>query len=460
MKPQPTILIVEDKTGEREALTRLLRQEGFIVIAVSSAEEATGYLEETVDLVISDLRMGENSGLDLLQLWKVRQPGTPFIIMTAHGDVTTAVDAMKLGALDYLTKPINPDELFILINRCLEFRSKDETIRNLRERLDDRLGFEKMIGVSKAILNLFDQARRAAKADCTVLITGESGTGKELVAEALHHNSGRCSGPFITVNMAAVPEQLVESELFGHIKGSFTGAMGSRIGRFESADGGTLFIDEIGDFAQASQAKLLRVLENHKINPIGSNDEKQVNVRVVAATSRHLEELVQQQKFREDLYYRLNVVTIHLPPLRERPEDIPLLVAHFNKTICAAQGRPELKLDPELIHFLQNYEWPGNVRQLRNAVESMIVLAHNDQLTIDDLPSTIDNDPLTAQTRLVKSGGAGAGLLRDLQRAAVERTLAEHKGNRTRTAEALGISVRTLQRKLKGWGMENSDVVS
>lgn len=461
MKPQPTILVVEDKTGEREALTRLLRQEGFQVIAVSSAEEATGHLEDAIDLVISDLRMGENSGLDLLQLWKVRQSGTPFIIMTAHGDVTTAVDAMKLGALDYLTKPINPDELFILINRCLEFRSKDETIRNLRERLDDRLGFEKMIGVSKAILNIFDQARRAAKADCTVLITGESGTGKELVAEALHHNSARCRGPFITVNMAAVPEQLVESELFGHIKGSFTGAMGSRVGRFESADSGTLFIDEIGDFAQASQAKLLRVLENHKITPIGSNDDKLVNVRVVAATSRHLEDLVQQQKFREDLYYRLNVVTIHLPPLRERAEDIPLLVAHFNKTICAAQNRPELKLDPELVHFLQNYEWPGNVRQLKNAIESMIVLAHNDQLTLDDLPCTIDNDPLIAQNRVSTSSGNGSGgLLRDLQRAAVEKTLAEHKGNRTRTAEALGISVRTLQRKLKGWGLENNDIAS
>ena len=220
---------------------------------------------------------------------------------------------------------MNPDELLILIARCIEFHRKDETIRQLQERLDDRLGFEKMIGSSRAILDVFEQARMAAQADCTVLVTGESGTGKELVAEALHHNSPRRHGPFMTVNMAAVPEHLVESELFGHVKGAFTGALGARTGRFEASHGGSLFIDEIGDFALSSQAKLLRVLENHTVTPVGCNDDKIVDVRAIAATSRRLEEMVKEGRFREDLYYRLNVVTIHLPALRERREDIPLL---------------------------------------------------------------------------------------------------------------------------------------
>ena len=453
MKKNSTILIVDDQLNEREALGRVLRQEGFRVVSAANAEQATGFFEEPVDLVISDLRMGENSGLDLLRLWKSRMPATPFIMMTAYGDVTSAVDAMKLGAEDYLSKPVNPDELLMLIDRCLEFRQKDETIRHLKERLDERLGFEKMIGSSKLMLDLFDQVRRAARSVCTVLITGESGTGKELISEALHHHSLRSHGPFVTVNMAAVPEHLVESELFGHVKGAFTGAMGARIGRFEAAEGGTLFIDEIGDFAQASQAKLLRVLENHTITPIGSNNDKHVDVRVVAATSRHLDEMVREQKFREDLYYRLNVVTIHLPPLRDRPEDIPLLVAHFNKTLCALQNRAELEFDSELLDFLYKYEWPGNVRQLRNAMESMIVLARGERLTIDDLPSSIESESGSESTSKLTDGG----MLRDLQRSAVEKALHEHLGNRTRAATALGISVRTLQRKLKIWGLDNQD---
>jgi len=456
LKNSPTILIVDDQLNERDALSRMLRQEGFLVVAATNAEQAAGFFEDPIDLVISDLRMGENSGMDLLRLWKIRKPATPFIMMTAYGDVTSAVNAMKLGAQDYLSKPVNPEELLLLIARCLEFRQKDETIRHLKERLDERLGFEKMIGSSKVMLDLFDQVRRAARSVCTVLITGESGTGKELIAEALHHHSPRSNGPFVTVNMAAVPEHLVESELFGHVKGAFTGAMGARIGRFEAADGGTLFIDEIGDFAQASQAKLLRVLENHKITPIGGNNDKQVDVRVVAATSRHLEEMVKQQKFREDLYYRLNVVTIHLPPLRDRPEDIPLLIAHFNKTLCTLQNRLELDLDSELLDFLYKYEWPGNVRQLRNAMESMIVLARGECLTMDDLPRTIESEVIGETTLRISDGG----MLRDLQRSAVEKALQEHFGNRTRAAVALGISVRTLQRKLKSWGVENNDVAN
>lgn len=456
MKPKPRILIVEDQPGEREALGRLLRQEGYDIELAGDPQQALTFLEEPVDLVVSDLRMGENSGIDLLRHWKARRPKTPFVMVTAHGDIESAVEAMKLGAEDYLTKPVNPDELLILLARCLEFHSKDETIRQLQERLDERLGFERIVGASKEILEIFEQARRAARSECTVLVTGESGTGKELIAEALHQNSLRREGAFVTVNMAAVPEHLVESELFGHVKGAFTSAIAARMGRFEAAHNGTLFIDEIGDFALASQAKLLRVLENHTITPIGSNDDKQVNVRVVAATSRHLEEMVRDREFREDLYYRLNVVTIHLPSLRDRPEDIPLLAAHFLKQMSEAHGKGELEYDSSLMHFLTSYEWPGNVRQLRNCIESMVVLARGSLLTLDDLPATLDSDPLLAGGRLTPMGKS----LRDLQRVAVEQALAEHQGNRTRAAEALGISVRTLQRKLKAWGMEKAEALS
>lgn len=449
------ILIVEDKQNERQAMARLLAQEDYQVVVSENPQQAVGLLGTPVDLVISDLRMGDNSGLDLLRIWKKRRPATPFIMVTAYGDVNSAVEAMKLGAEDYLTKPVNPEELLILISRCLESRRKDQTIRELRERLDERLGFEKLIGNSKAMLELFDQARLAAQSDCTVLIMGESGTGKELIAEAVHQNSPRNTGPFVTVNMAAVPDHLVESELFGHIKGAFTGAMAARVGRFEAAHGGTLFIDEIGDFALASQAKLLRVLENHVVTPIGSNDDKQVDVRVVAATSRELEAMVKDHAFREDLYYRLNVVTLSLPALRERPEDIPLLVSYFLDSLGEIHGKSGLSLDSELTQFLYTFEWPGNVRQLRNTMESMIVLSRGDQLTMDSLPARLETEPLLDQGRPAHSGTS----LEALERAAVERMLAETNGHRTKAAHALGISVRTLQRKLKAWGLENADEV-
>jgi DNA-binding NtrC family response regulator len=447
------ILVVEDKQHERLAIARLLWQEDYEVVLAENPEQACGFLDEDVDLVISDLRMGENSGIDLLRLWKKRRPITPFVLITAFGDVNSAVEAMKLGAEDYLTKPVNPDELLILVARCLELRRKDETIRQLQERLDERLGFEKMIGSSRAILDVFEQARMAAQADCTVLVTGESGTGKELVAEALHQNSPRRNGPFMTVNMAAVPEHLVESELFGHVKGAFTGALAARTGRFEAAHCGTLFIDEIGDFALASQAKLLRVLENHTVTPVGSNDDKVVDVRAIAATSRNLEQMVKDGRFREDLYYRLNVVTIHLPALRERREDIPLLAAYFLKSFGEQHAKTQLEIDPSLMDFLESFAWPGNVRQLRNVVENMVVLARGNTLTLDNLPASLEFDPLLESERM----NSGPTSLVALQRSAVEKALVECNGHRTRAAESLGISVRTLQRKLKAWGIDKPE---
>lgn len=448
---KPKILIVEDMESEREALTRLLRMEDYDVVVAKNPKQAIEHLEDAVELVVSDLRMGETSGVELLRFWKNRRPGTPFIMMTAYGNVNSAVEAMKLGAEDYLCKPVNPDELLMLVEKCLEGRRKDQTIAHLQQRLDERLGFEKIVGQSAAMLSVFKSARRAAATDSTVLITGESGTGKELIAEAIHQNSPRKEKPFVVVNMAAVPEHLVESELFGHTKGSFTGATESRIGCFESADQGTIFIDEIGDFRLESQAKLLRVLENRTVTPVGSNAQREVNVRVVAATSRNLERMVKEGEFREDLYYRLNVINLHLPPLRDRREDIPLLVDSFMREFCRHAGRDELRLDAELRQYLQTHHWPGNVRQVRNALESMVVLAGGDTLTMDDVPAMLEGDIESPDHVAIPAGTS----LEELEQEAVTQALAQYDGNRTRAAKALGISVRTLQRKLKAWGENN-----
>jgi transcriptional regulator with PAS, ATPase and Fis domain len=298
------------------------------------------------------------------------------------------------------------------------------------------------------MLPVFDQASRAAEVNATVLITGESGTGKELIAEAIHANSPRRDGPFVIVNMAAVPENLIESELFGHIAGAFTGSTGTRVGRFEAADRGTLFIDEIGDLAQECQAKLLRVLENHCVTPVGSNENKSPDVRVIAATNRNLEKMVRDGQFREELYYRLNVVAINLPPLRERCEDIEHLVDHFLDELSAAYGRPRPVPDRGLMDFLRSYDWPGNIRQLRNCVESMFVLADSETLTEDDLPAMICREDRWNSFGIDLPQGL---TLEDVERAMVYQTLDRSQGNRTRAAESLGISVRTLQRRLKSW---------
>jgi transcriptional regulator with PAS, ATPase and Fis domain len=308
--------------------------------------------------------------------------------------------------------------------------------------------FERIVTCSDLMLPVFDQTSRAAKVDSTVLITGDSGTGKELIAEAIHYNSPRRDGPFVVVNMAAVPENLIESELFGHVAGAFTGSTGPRIGRFEAADRGTLFIDEIGDLASECQAKMLRVLENHCVTPVGANEDRSPDVRVIAATNRNLEKMVRDGQFREELYYRLNVVSIALPPLRDRPEDIEPLIDHFLEELAETYDRPAPAPDAELLRFLQSYRWPGNVRQLRNCVESMFVLAESSTLTMQDLPETIyaggrhDEAPFEVPQGLT---------LEDVERAAVYQTLDRCRGNRTRAARSLGISVRTLQRRLKRW---------
>jgi DNA-binding NtrC family response regulator len=457
------VLVVEDHENERKLLSQILKAEGFSVFGAENADKAVGYLEENIDVVLSDLNMGDVSGMDLLQLWKKKKPDTQFILLTGHSSINTAVEAIKSGAYDYVTKPINKDELVLLIGRAIEAMQKDKEIDHLRRRLDQKFGLDQIVGQSQQMKDVFAKIQRAAPVDSTVLILGESGTGKELVAQALHHNSIRKKGPFVAVNCAAVPATLVESELFGHVRGAFTGATDRRIGRFEQADGGTLFIDEIGDFEIGLQAKLLRVLETLTITPVGGHEDRKVNVRVVAATSRDIQKMVAENTFREDLYYRLNVVTINLPPLRDRPDDIPILIDHFLREITEQKHTEPKRVAPEIVRRFQTYRWPGNVRELRNTLESMTVLADGELLTEKDLP-----DRMAEASREASTGGeVPTGLtMEELEKLAITKALDQCGGNRTHAAGRLGISVRTLQRKLRQYEMErrvkpmNNDVLT
>lgn len=449
MTTSRSVLVVEDEQNEREALARLLRMEQYRVFTARDPTEAMEYVEGEVGLVISDLRMGKSSGLDLLRTWRERRPHTPFIMATAYGDVDSAVSAMKLGAEDYLTKPVDPDLLLQLVRRTLD-RACQANADLLSMSLPDT-AHPRILGKSPVMLDVLDRVRRAAATDSLVLILGESGTGKELIASALHEYSKRNGGPYVAVNIAALPESLIEAELFGYVAGAFTGADRNRTGRFEAADGGTLFIDEIGDFPLPSQTKLLRVLESLAVNPVGSNEERRIDVRLIAATSRNLAALVEDGDFREDLFYRLNVLSIELPPLRERHDDIPLLIDAFLREICEKHERVWPKLSPELMQFMFAYDWPGNVRQLRNTLENMVVMSRTETLSLDDLPAYLSGNPaLLAKTKHV---AGSAENLHDIERTAILSVLDKCGGNRTHAAEALGISVRTLQRKLKAWGV-------
>ncbi len=445
------VLIVEDNEAERRALTQLLKAADMTVFGAENADKALGYIDENIDVVISDLRMGDVSGMDLLSLWKKRRSDTHFVLLTGHSSVGSAVEAIKKGAYDYITKPVNPDELVVLIKRAIDINRKDEEIESLRRRLDQKYGVDNIIGTSRLMMDVFAKIQRAAPVDSTVLILGESGTGKELVAQALHHNSKRKKGAFVPVNIAAVPSTLIESELFGHVRGAFTGATDRRVGRFEQADGGTLFIDEIGDFELSLQAKLLRVIETLTVTPVGGAEDRKVDVRVVAATSRDILDMVKDGSFREDLYYRLHVVTIDLPPLRDRPDDIPVLIEHFLKDIAESKHTDTKRISPEVIRKLMAYAWPGNVRELRNSLESMMVLSDGEVIQEFDLPDRIRNHAVAG----VPAKSVPTGMkIEDIERIAILQALERNGGNRTHAAQQVGMSVRTLQRKLRQYDLD------
>ncbi len=451
MTDRPAILIVDDEKNTREGLARALRGD-YAVAEAENGQRALEWLEtHSADVVLSDLRMPGMDGMALLSRLLGREPRPVLILLTAYGNIETAVEAMKRGAYDFLAKPVNLDRLELLLKRALAERRLDAENQRLKAQLDSKYGFGNIVGDSPAMQEVFETIRRVAPTRATVLIQGESGTGKELVARALHQCSPRAEGPFVPVHCAALAPTLLESELFGHERGAFTGAVERRRGRFEMADGGTLFLDEIGEIDPALQVKILRVLEERKFERVGGTETVSVDVRLVAATNRDLRKLVAEGKFREDLFYRLYVVNLTLPPLREREGDIVRLVQHYLKTLSEENGKKVAGITAEAMDALAAYSWPGNVRELRNVIERMVVLGSGDRLTVRDLPAALRAGDGAA------GGTSRAGrALRDAERQLIEEALRRHKGHRTKAAQDLGISRRTLHRKLNEFGLRDS----
>ena len=439
------LLIVDDEKNTREGLRGSLEDEYEVYVAADTAGAQAVMQADQADLLLTDLRLGADSGMDLLD-WALRQPNPPVcIIMTAYGTVDAAVEAMKRGAYDFVTKPVNIDRLELLIKRALHGSEVEKENVRLREQVDKRFGLEGFIGDSQAMAHVLDTIRQVAPSRATVLVTGESGTGKELAAHALHQLSPRRRGPFVAVHCAALSPQLLESELFGHEKGAFTGASERRIGRFEQAAGGTLFLDEIGEIDAATQVKILRVLGERVFERVGGNKPLAADVRLVAATNRDLAKMAAEGKFREDLYFRLNVVQLHLPPLRERREDIPLLALHFLREAAKENDKPFRELTSDSMKCLVSCEWPGNVRELRAAIEHGVVMAGGPKITLRDLPASVRATAAAGH----ESRGPLPLNLGETELSLVRRALADCKGNRTLAAEKLGISRRTLHRKLR-----------
>jgi two-component system response regulator HydG len=452
MSEKSRILVVDDEESHRIMLRAVLQEEGYEVSEVSDGTEAVKAVEqEPFDLILLDIRMRTMDGIEALGEIRKISPLVPVLIMTAYASVKTAVEALKAGAFEYLTKPLDIDELKILIEKALEiYHLRAENIA-LKERLGDRFNFSKIIGRSPKMKEVFDTLSLVAPTDATVLILGESGTGKELVANSIHHNSPRASQPFIKVSCAALPETLLEGELFGHEKGAFTGAIARREGRFQLAHRGTIFLDEVGEMSVTTQTKLLRVLQEKEFEPLGSTRTIKTDVRVIAASNKDLEREVKEGRFREDLFYRLNVVPVSLPPLRERKEDIPALAAHFF-AVYREKNRKELKdISGKAMDLLIRYDWPGNIRELENCLERAVILARGEIIAPADLPPTIQ---ALSKDREIQGLNLPSGIsLQEVERALILKTLEDTGGNRSRAAEILGINRRTLQNKLKEYGI-------
>jgi two-component system NtrC family response regulator len=445
-KPLIRILVVDDEQNAREALRTILTEEGFEVAEAGDGEEGLKLLQEfNPAAVLCDMRMPKLDGIGLLR--KTRELGNDasFIMMTAFGSIEQAVEAMRIGAESYLVKPVEISSVLVAVEKAVEKRGLRQDVQLLSDRLRQKQQYTNIVGESPELHSVFDIIKRAAPTRATVLILGESGTGKELIAQAVHEESTRRDKPFVKVNCAALTESLLESELFGHEKGSFTGAIGRREGRFELANGGTLFLDEIGDISPGMQVKLLRVLQQHEFERVGGTQTVKVDVRLVAATNKDLEGQVRAGKFREDLFYRLNVVSVTLPPLRQRKSDIPLLVTFFIQKYCTEHEKKISGLAPGTLNALLSYNWPGNVRELSNVVERGVVLSHGEILNSDDLA------PSSASARPEQKGGGllpGAPL-NVIEREAILKTLELVGGSTSQAAEVLGISVRKIQYKLK-----------
>jgi len=454
MSVKGRIVVIDDEVNAAAALETLLREDGYDVARAHDGRSGLQLLEKhDPDVVLTDLRMPGMDGIELLAKIKEIRPETMVIVMTAYGTVKTAVKAMKLGAEDYLGKPIDVEELEVVLQKALERKGLVEEARSLRERLEHKYRLDNLVGESPEMLSVFKTIRQVAPSSASVLLLGESGTGKELFAQALHQHSSRRNRPFVKVACAALPETLLESELFGHEKGSFTGAVYTRAGRFEAADGGTLFLDEIGDITPTVQVKLLRFLEEREFERVGGNKTFKVDVRIVAATHRDLKKKLEDGSFREDLFYRLNVIEIHIPPMRERPGDIPLLAHHFLRKYADANGKELKGISDEVLALLLSHPWPGNVRELENAMERAVVLSDGPTLAPAHFPTL--RKAVAGEPGTPPAGGAGFGVripgstLADLEREAILRTLEAVGGSTSKAAAILDISARKIQYKLK-----------
>jgi two-component system response regulator PilR (NtrC family) len=456
------ILIVDDERSMREFLAIYLRRAGHRVEAAGDAESGRkAVAAREYDVVITDLRMPDGTGLDILGDTKKLFPDTQVVIVTAFATAETAIAAMKAGAYDYLTKPFKVDEVSLVVERALERRALRRQNVVLRDEIKGRYKLERLIGKSPAMGRVFDVIRKIAPARTSVLLIGESGTGKELAARALHELSGRAENEFVAVNCGAIPESLIESEFFGHVKGAFTGANTDRPGLFEAAHGGTIFLDEIGELPVAMQVKLLRVLQERKVKRVGGVQEKEVDVRVVAATNRDLEAEVEKGAFRQDLFYRLNVIQLRLPPLRERREDLPLLVDHFLRKFSAEHGRPLSGIDPDAMSALMGHSFPGNVRELENLIERAVTLAPGDRISADTLPTLSPISTASAHTGpppgLPAEGLDLEKVVEDFERGIIIKALEHTRGNRTEAARLLGVTFRSLRYRLSKLGISGGE---
>ena len=459
---QPTILIVDDEKHTRDGLRRLLENDYDVYVAADIAGASDVLEREEIDILLTDLRLGNEDGMMLIDR-ALKMPHPPIcIMMTAYGSVDIAVEAMKRGAYDFVTKPLNLDKIEMLIARALGARKLEQENRTLRQQVDERYGLENIIGESAALREVLDTIRQVAPSSANVLIEGESGTGKELAAHAIHNLSRRNKAKFVTVHCAALSPQLLESELFGHEKGAFTGAHERRIGRFEQANGGTIFLDEVAEIDSSTQVKLLRVMsEERAFERVGGNQTLRADVRIIAATNKNLETLVREGKFRDDLFFRLNVVRLTMPPLRERKEDIPLLIRGFLRHFCKANEKPLIDLTADAMDALLTYNWPGNVRELRTAIEHGVVMATGPKITVRDFPMAVRQAAGAALPRGIspaKAFGEKSSPLdiRETEKKLIMQALAATNGNVTAAAKKLGISRRTLHRKINEMNATNS----
>ena len=452
-----TILLVDDDASLRRVLAHHLSEAGYQVLTAANGKEGLDvFTSQQVEMVITDIQMPELSGLELMRRISVISPDVVVLVITAYGSIETAVEAMKLGAYDYITKPFNREELLLTVSKGLQYTALVRENRSLKQFIESRFSLDNMIGSSSAMRRVYALVEKVARTDLAVLITGESGTGKELIAKAIHQNSMRRDGPFVVINCGAIPEGLIESELFGHRKGSFTGAYTDARGKLEAADKGTVLLDEIGDLPLALQVKLLRVLEDGEFTRVGETTTRRIDVRFLAATNRDLSKMVADGRFREDLFFRLKVVPVHLPPLRERREDIPLLADYFLKELAQRYQRPELNFEKDIFRYFQTYSWPGNVRELKHTVERLAVIAEGDTVSISDLPENMTAMTGHAANVLIQLPDDGIDL-EEVEREILRQALDKHDWNQTRAAQYLNITRSALIYRMQKYGLQSAE---